>query len=131
MAEILHDIAPGAALAFHTASNRLADLAQGVIDLSNAGSDIIVDDIFYWGEPFFQNSVVAQSIIGFNLPEATEATIKVNDVTGRLLKVIEGEFAKGYNQITLNSGDLGAKGVLSYTVETAEYTATKKMIVVE
>jgi hypothetical protein len=77
------------------------------------------------------NPFNGQTIIGFNLPEAAEATVKVNDVTGRLLKIIEGEFAKGYNQITLNSGDLGAKGVLSYTVETAEYTATKKMIIVE
>ncbi len=77
------------------------------------------------------NPFNGETLIGFNLPEAVSATLKVNDVTGRLLKIIEGDFAKGYNQIRLNSGELDGKGVLSYTLETAEYTATKKMIIVE
>jgi len=77
------------------------------------------------------NPFKGETLIGFNLPEAASATIKINDVTGRLLKIIEGDFVKGYNQVRLNSDELGAKGVLSYTVETVEYTATKKMIIVE
>jgi len=91
-------------------------------------------DVVHAGFELYQNQpnpFRGKTLIGFNLPEAASATIKINDVTGRLLKIIEGDFAKGYNQIRLNSSELGAKGVLSYTVETVEYTATKKMIIVE
>ena len=77
------------------------------------------------------NPFRSETIIGFHLPEAAAASIKVNDVTGRLLKIIEGEFVEGYNQIELYSSDLDANGVLWYTVETGEYTATRKMIVLE
>jgi hypothetical protein len=45
--------------------------------------------------------------------------------------LIRGDFAKGYNQITLNSSELPAVGVLYYTLETADFTATKKMIIIE
>jgi hypothetical protein len=77
------------------------------------------------------NPFKGETIIGFNLPEAATATIKVNDVTGRMLKVIRGDFAQGYNQISLSSQELPAIGVLYYTVETAKYTATKKMIIID
>ncbi len=77
------------------------------------------------------NPFRSETIIGFHLPEAAGATIKVNDVTGRLLKIIEGQFAKGYNQIELNSSALDAKGVLWYTVETAKFKAARKMIMLE
>ena len=36
MAEIIHDIAPGADLAFHTAFTGQAEFAQGIIDLADA-----------------------------------------------------------------------------------------------
>ena len=39
-----------------------ADFAQGIIDLKNAGSRVIVDDIGYFEEPFFQDGVVAQAV---------------------------------------------------------------------
>ncbi|MEN8166511.1 MAG: choice-of-anchor D domain-containing protein [Pseudomonadota bacterium] len=62
MAQIVHDVAPGAGLAFHTAWNGEADFAQGILDLANAGSDIIVDDIIYFAEPMFQDGVIAQAV---------------------------------------------------------------------
>jgi hypothetical protein len=62
MMEIIHDVAPGAALSFHTAFNGEADFAQGIIDLANDGADIIVDDVGYFNEPFFQDGIIAQAI---------------------------------------------------------------------
>ena len=62
MAQIVHDVAPGAKIQFHTAYNGEADFAQGIIDLKNAGSRVIVDDIGYLEEPFFQDGVVAQAV---------------------------------------------------------------------
>jgi hypothetical protein len=35
------------------------------------------------------------------------------------------------NQLTLKKEQLGASGVLYYTLETAEYKATKKMVILE
>jgi len=61
MLQIIHDVAPGADLAYHTATNGPIDFASGIGDLARAGSDIIVDDIGYPGEPWFQDGVVAQA----------------------------------------------------------------------
>lgn len=71
MAQIIYDVAPGASLAFHTAFNGEADFAQGIIDLRNAGANIIVDDVGYFAEPFFQDGVIAQAV---NTVVATGAT---------------------------------------------------------
>ncbi|MDH3429255.1 MAG: S8 family serine peptidase, partial [Gammaproteobacteria bacterium] len=61
MLQIVHDVAPGAALAFHTASGGQAAFANGINDLVVAGADVIVDDVFYFGEPMFQDGVIAQA----------------------------------------------------------------------
>lgn len=62
MAEIVHDVAPGAAIAFNTAFNGQAGFAKGIIDLAQAGCNIIVDDIIYLAEPFFQDGIIAQAV---------------------------------------------------------------------
>ena len=62
MAQIVHDVAPGAGMAFHTAFDGEADFAQGILDLADAGSTIIVDDVFYYAEPMFQDGVIAQAV---------------------------------------------------------------------
>jgi hypothetical protein len=77
------------------------------------------------------NPFAGETVIGFNLPVAAKATLTIQDVTGRTLKVINGQYAKGYNQVNLKSNELKATGVLTYTLKAADYTLTKKMIVVE
>ena len=62
MAQLIHDIAPGADLIFHTAFNGRADFADGILELADAGADIIVDDIGYFAAPFFQDGPVAQAV---------------------------------------------------------------------
>ena len=62
MAQILHVVAPGAQLDFRTAANSEADFAAGITQLQKAGAKIIVDDVGYPDEPFFQDGVVAQAI---------------------------------------------------------------------
>jgi hypothetical protein len=60
--EIVHDVAPGSALAFHTAFLGEADFAQGIQDLADRGCQVIADDISYLDEPFFQDGIIAQSV---------------------------------------------------------------------
>jgi hypothetical protein len=66
--QIVHDVAPGAGLAFYTADNSEADFANGIGRLAapvasgGAGAKVIVDDVGYFDEPFFQDGLVAQAV---------------------------------------------------------------------
>lgn len=62
LAEIVHDVAPAARLAFHTGNAGEANFAQGITDLVNAGCEVITDDILYYDEPFFSDGIIAQAI---------------------------------------------------------------------
>ncbi len=62
MMQLIADVAPGAAQAFHTAFNGQAAFASGIMDLQGLGADIINDDIFYFAEPFFQDGIIAQAV---------------------------------------------------------------------
>jgi subtilisin family serine protease len=62
MLQIVHDVAPEADLAFHSAFNGELDFAEGIEDLAAAGADVIVDDVGYFEEPFFQDGPVAVAV---------------------------------------------------------------------
>jgi Subtilase family len=68
MLQVVHDVAPGASLAFYTGYNSEADFANGIVALANsvasggAGAKVIADDIGYFDEPFFQDGIVSQAI---------------------------------------------------------------------
>jgi hypothetical protein len=53
------------------------------------------------------------------------------DASGRVLKVIDGAFNQGYNEVQVNRNDVPAAGVIYYQLQTEGYTATKQMIVIE
>jgi hypothetical protein len=66
--QIVHDVAPGAGLAFYTAENSEADFANGIGRLAasvasgGAGAKVIIDDVGYFDEPFFQDGLLAQAV---------------------------------------------------------------------
>ncbi len=63
MLQIVHDLAPGAHLAFATAWYGLYDFADNIGRLRNeAGADVIVDDVYYLVEPFYQDGPVDAAI---------------------------------------------------------------------
>jgi len=62
MLQIVHDVAPGANLAFYTAENSEADFAVGIGKLAAAGAKVIADDVGYFDEPFYQDGLVAQAV---------------------------------------------------------------------
>jgi hypothetical protein len=92
--------------------------------------DLIVGGAFelYQNEP---NPFRDVTIIGFNLPEASRATLKVYDVTGKVVKVVRGDFAKGYNSINLDRTDIQGNGMLYYQLDTPTDSATKRMILID
>jgi hypothetical protein len=64
MLENIHDIAPGAGLAFATAGTGEVGFADNIRKLaSQAGAKVIVDDIAYLTEPMFQDGIVSQGVI--------------------------------------------------------------------
>ena len=77
------------------------------------------------------NPFNGETVIGFTLPQAGQATLKVMDVQGKVIKSLTNDYAKGYNQISINAKELGATGVLHYQLESADNVATKKMIIIE
>ena len=63
MAELVHRVAPGAAIDFYSAFRSEAGFAAGITALAAAGCKVIVDDVTYLDEPFFQQGGAVQDAI--------------------------------------------------------------------
>ena len=61
MAEIVHDIAPGATLLFATAFSDEATFADNIDALAACGVDVLADDVLYYAEPMYQDGIIAQA----------------------------------------------------------------------
>lgn len=122
MLQIVHDVAPGADLAFRTGFLGAVDFAKGIRDLQQAGCDVIVDDISYISEPFFRDGVVAQAVnevkalgvsyfsaagnFGTNSWQGTFAPVAApNGVVGQAHDFDPGAGSDIYQSIKLYQGD--------------------------
>lgn len=63
MAELIHKVAPNAQIDFYSAFYGEADFANGIAALTAAGCNVIVDDVTYLTEPFFQTGDVIQNAV--------------------------------------------------------------------
>jgi hypothetical protein len=111
MLEIVHDLAPNAALYFATGVNGLESFADNIRALRNAGCDIIVDDVQYAVETPFQD--------GQSYPSPTNGGIvaqAVKDVSasGALYFSAAADFGKKSREQSAtwegNFADAGAAG---------------------
>jgi len=59
--EIVHDVAPGARLLFSGPSSSI-EMADAVACLADAGANVIVDDLGFFAEPYFEDGPVAQAV---------------------------------------------------------------------
>lgn len=63
MLENVHDVAPGASLAFSTGDGGDTVFAQSILNLATeAKSQIIADDLSYLDEPFFQPGIIGSAV---------------------------------------------------------------------
>jgi hypothetical protein len=67
LAEVIHDIAPGAELMFHSAFNSSqtspgGSIATAIDNLVAAGANVIIDDVFSLGAPMFQDGAAARAV---------------------------------------------------------------------
>ena len=99
-------------------------------DFAENGGDQINDDkaTLLQNRP---NPFKDETLISFNLPESTFATLTIFDVNGRTLKVLDGNYEAGYNEVAVSASDLGATGVMYYRLMTDHGTITKTMLVID
>lgn len=76
------------------------------------------------------NPFMTQTVIGFNLPQAAQGQMILRDSKGKVLQIVKGDYAKGYNMIRFERDNLPT-GVIYYTLKSGEFTATRRMIIVE
>lgn len=72
-----------------------------------------------------------KTLIGFNLPEASDATLQVLDETGRVLYNQTGHYSRGYNVVSIAHHLLDASGVLYYQLTTPAGSAVRKMVLLK
>ena len=95
--EIIHDLAPGAQLAFSAAGSSLG-FVEATLWLANdafggEGADIIVDDLGYYSEPFFEDGLVALAVADAVAGGAVFVSAAGNSAN----KHYEGQFSDGGN----------------------------------
>jgi hypothetical protein len=104
-----------------------SDLKVGNVSLSVRKSPVASIELFQ-NEP---NPFKGQTTVNFHMPVAATATLSVYDVTGKVVTVRNIDAVKGLNSEVFTKEQLGVSGVLYYTLVSGDYTATKKMIIVE
>ena len=75
------------------------------------------------------NPFKGTTMIGFELAQAGQATITIMDVNGKVVRTIVQDGVQGFNNVEVKN--INATGVLYYTLESGDFTATKKMIIIE
>ncbi|NND07657.1 MAG: T9SS type A sorting domain-containing protein [Saprospiraceae bacterium] len=73
----------------------------------------------------------SHTAIGFAVPDATPATLTIFDITGKVIKVKEGTFSKGYHEWQISKSNLKGHGVFYYQLKSEEESAVRKMILME
>ena len=91
MLEIVHDLAPGAALAFYGPSTSV-DMANGINALAAAGARVVVDDLSFFFEPKFEDGLIADTVRSF----ATDGRIYVSSAGNRAQQ----HYRAGYSPAT-------------------------------
>ncbi|MEM6318231.1 MAG: Calx-beta domain-containing protein [Bacteroidota bacterium] len=76
--------------------------------------------------PFQENTTIQ-----FNLPEASATTLTLMDVTGKVLKTINGYHDQGINTIQINRADLPTSGLIYYQLTSSAGKMTKTMLVLD
>jgi len=79
MAQIVHDIAPGAHLSFATANSGMLNFANNIRALRATGNRVIVDDYVYAAEPFYQDGPISVAVNEVVASGATYVTLAHNN----------------------------------------------------
>lgn len=76
----------------------------------------------------YPNPFDGQTTIRFELPQATEAFITIQDHYGRIISTNRQTYTKGLNEFVVDGSNLNA-GIYFYTISTEGFNQTKRMVV--
>jgi uncharacterized protein YuzE len=82
----------------------------------------------YQNEP---NPFKDVTTVTYEMAEAGDATFTLYDVTGKVLVVENVKADKGLNTIEFRAGDINTTGIVYYQIESGDFTATRKMIIIK
>jgi hypothetical protein len=109
------------------AESYTGDLKVAGVKLNVRTAPVAAIELFQ-NEP---NPFRGQTSVRFSMPQAATATLSVYDLTGKLVVLRNIDAVKGMNNEVFTKEQLGVSGVLYYTLESGDFIATKKMIIVE
>ncbi len=120
MLQIVHDVAPGASLAFHSAVGGVADYSNGIDQLRQiAGARVIVDDLVYLSEPMFQDGPIAQAVDSAVAQGATYFSAAGNNAAQSYVSPFRRSFQRGFlagsERHDFDAGS-GVDGLLDVTI---------------
>jgi Secretion system C-terminal sorting domain/Dockerin type I domain len=117
--QLSNAIAAGAAIYNEAVVNGAS--AQVAINFNNATSTFALNQ----NQP---NPFRGATVISFSTPVEGAYTLTITDMAGRTVVSKDGTAVKGLNNVNV---EMTAAGIYNYTVKTANFTATKKMVVIE
>ncbi|MBK9254597.1 MAG: T9SS type A sorting domain-containing protein [Saprospiraceae bacterium] len=88
----------------------------------------VLSNVLFQNEP---NPFRGVTKIAFELAESSPVSIRIFDINGKEVYSTNGDYAKGYHTLNIQSSGLSSKGVFYYTMEAGSFKATKKMILIE
>ena len=110
------------------AFNQSAELMQVLLKILDENGNTRTETGFELLQNF-PNPFSEMTYIGFNLPKAAPAQLRIFDLSGRLVYAQQGNFEKGYNEVPINRAKFGLNhGVFYYQLSSENFTATRKMI---
>jgi uncharacterized repeat protein (TIGR01451 family) len=98
------------------------------IDFNLLETGDITDFSLFQNAPNPWNEITS---IKFELSEASPVSLKVLDMTGRLLWKYEGEFERGMNEVQLESSDISGTGVFYVEMTVNEMSKRNRMILLK
>ncbi len=105
------------------------NLSVGGIELNLTGTtEVEASYALGQNEP---NPFSGNTEIVYSLPESSSAVFTVYDVTGKVVMERELRGERGVNVIRVEEKSLNGAGVYYYQLSSGDYTATRKMIVIE
>ena len=111
--------------AYESSENKAIELLDLILGFENKGT---TNFSLYQNKP---NPFSATTIVGIEMSQAETIDFSIIDITGKVVKKINYEAQKGYNELVINRKELDGKGVYYYQIATANSIKTKKMIVID
>ncbi len=105
-----------------------SEMSVSKVELGFRTDEIIAVNALHQNEP---NPFKESTMIMYEVAEAGISTFTLYDVTGKVLLTKDVESAKGMNTISFGSDEINTSGIVYYQIESGDYTATKKMMIIE